>query len=286
MNKIGESVEDSKKFLREMRARPVYTLLSVMVLAIAVSGGAFLGAFFKQLGESGGKATADVLASGVIGKLLPSRVSPLSYRVDVVNESADLDDGEIKKAVDALQEQVHNDLSPVWGVSAEIKFVARGKKRDPDAWGVLILDESDAPGMVSYHSRAPSGLPEARIFVRTAKRNGVSWTVSASHELLSMLVDPWINLTVMGPGNPEIFWAYEIAAPCEGDQYAYTLRDVAVSDFVTPAWFDVAAKHPESRFDFRDRMDKPFQVLPGGHATIYRPGHGWDTYLGSERPGN
>jgi hypothetical protein len=286
MTNISESVEDAKKFLRQMRTSPFYTLLAVMVLAFAVSVGAFLEAFFKQLGESGGKATADVLASGGIAKLLPSRVTPLSYRVDVVNESADLDDGEIKNAVDALQEQVHNDLSPVWGVSAEIKFVARGKKRDPDAWWVLILDESDAPGMVSYHSRAPSGLPEARIFVRTAKRYGISWTVSASHELLSMLVDPWINLTVLHPGNPETFWAYEIAAPCEGDQYAYTVHGVTVSDFVTPAWFDAEAKPPESRFDFSKRMDKPFQVLSGGHATIYRPGHGWDTYLGSERPAN
>lgn len=279
MEGIGSAIKDVEKFLSEIRKSPFRKMLALFVLVIGVSVGAFLKSYFEKLGEHGATVTIQVLESGSIGRLAPSRITALSYRVSVINSSTEATDEEIKKVTAALQDQVHKDLAPIWGVDGELTAVPKGKQPDAHSWWLVFLDESDQKYALGYHDLTPDGLPIGKIFVRTAKKSGVSWSNTASHELLGMLVDPRINLTVWVPSSETsgTAWAYEITAPCGGDENTYKKGDVLVSDFVTPAWFDPSAQPLKSRFDFMGKIHKPFELLPGGWAAYYevKSGSGW-----------
>ena len=82
------------------------------------------------------------------------------------------------------------------------------------------------------------------------------WTITASHECLEMLADPYIDLSVfaMATDTTGTLYAYEICDAVEAEQY--DVDGVPVSDFVTPAWFEPAAAGP---FDHLGRTSAPFE---------------------------
>jgi hypothetical protein len=260
MAAISESMADLQKLFGNMRSNPFHTVL----LLFALGAGVFVGSLLKTAGGKVGEITVDVLKSGFMARLAPSRITPLSYRVAVINQSKSITDYEVKKVVSALQKQVNNDFAPIWGVNAKLSFTAEGKKPDPQSWWLEIHDESDQSEMISYHSVTSEGLPLARISATEASKYGIGWTVAASHELLSMLVDPHANLSVLRESETRqgTLYMYEVAAPCQGPKYGYEIDGVRVSDFVTPAWFDASAQ-PGSHFDFGGHVASPFTILPG-----------------------
>src|ERR1700680_4913135 len=176
MDGIRKKIEDTEKFVEEMRKTPFRAMMAVFVLAVAGSLGAFLKRYFEKLGEHGASATIAVLESGNIGKLLPSRITSLSYRVSVVNNSTVLTSEEVEKVVAALQAQVHQDLAPVCAVDAELTLVPKGKQPDPHSWWLTILDDTDREGALGYHGLTPEGLPLGKVFARSAKQYGYIWS--------------------------------------------------------------------------------------------------------------
>jgi len=52
---------------------------------------------------------------------------------------------------------------------------------------------------------------------------------------------------------------------------------VLVSDFVFPAWFESFWPAGATQFDFQKKIDKPFDLLPGGYIGVFdvRAGTGW-----------
>jgi len=68
------------------------------------------------------------------------------------------------------------------------------------------------PGALAYHDLTPDGLPVSKVFVKTTLDNNDLVSVSASHELVEMLVDPAINMMTTGP-DPKTMYAYESADP-------------------------------------------------------------------------
>ena len=86
--------------------------------------------------------------------------------------------------------------------------------------------------------------PIAKVFVDTDRQSGRAWTISASHELLEMLVDPGMNLTVLRPTDEMAttgqLYAYEVCDPCDADEYVIQIHEkrIQVSNFVYPAWFE------------------------------------------------
>jgi hypothetical protein len=118
----------------------------------------------------------------------------------------------------------------------------------------------------------------AKIFVKTTLADHALVSVSASHELVEMLVDPAINLMSTGP-DPKTVYAYESADPVE--QLSYPVRGIAMTDFVYPAYFEVFHKPGSVQFDRLKKVTKPFQILPGGYQIIFRNGK-WTQIFGSE----
>ena len=175
----------------------------------------------------------------------------------------------------AMQAFVDHDVAPVWGTPAKLM-----KSSDflPGKWAMVFLDDADQPGALAYHDLTPDGLPLAKVFVKTTLANHDLVSVSASHELVEMLVDPAINLMSTGP-DPKTFYAYESADPVEA--LSYPVRGIPMTDFVYPSYFEAFHKAGSVQFDRLKKIEKPFQILSGGYQIIFRNGK-WTQLFGSE----
>jgi hypothetical protein len=175
----------------------------------------------------------------------------------------------------AMQAYVDHHVVPVWSTPAKLVkstgFVA-------GAWGMVFLDDADQPGALAYHDLTPDGWPLSKVFVRTTLKNGDKVSVSASHELVEMLVDPAINMMTTGP-DPKVMYAYESADPVEA--LSFDVNGIPMSDFVFPSYFEVFRKPGSTAFDRLGKVKKPFQILSGGYQIIFKNGK-WTQIYGSE----
>jgi hypothetical protein len=181
--------------------------------------------------------------------------------IAVVNRSTVMTDLEVEAITAALQKQVSQDFGPVWGVSATLVFVPKDQQPAPDQWWLSVLDTSDQADQLGYHDITPAGLPLGKAFAKSDKDGGYEPSVTISHELLEMLVDPEINLSAVIDGK---LYAYEVCDPCEADEHGYKIDGILVSNFITPQWFQptVGGNGP---FDFQKKLDKPLTILSGGY---------------------
>src|ERR1700676_323727 len=146
--------------------------------------------------------------------------------------------------IGAMQAYVDQHVAPVWGTPAEL-FKSTGFVKG--CWAVVFLDNADQPGALAYHDLTPEGLPLSKVFVRTTIKNGDLVSVSASHELVEMLVDPAINMMTTGP-DPKTIYAYESADPVEA--LSFKVNRIPMSDFVYPSYFEVFHKPGSADFDY------------------------------------
>jgi hypothetical protein len=112
-----------------------------------------------------------------------------------------------------------------------------------------------------------------------------SWSLSASHELIEMLVDPSGNRLVAGPElvvqgdqiveNPDkrVEYLVEACDPCEAPDFAYLIEDVVVSDFFTPHFHDPVVSSG-TRYSFTGALTKPREVRKGGYISWSDPATG------------
>ena len=106
---------------------------------------------------------------------------------------------------------------------------------------------------------------------------GEAWTVTLSHEALELILDPDVNLLVMGPhpryrGETVFHW-YEV---CDAVQdQTYVVDGMRVSNFVLPLYF-TSGDESNSRNDFlgeihNGRRLRSFGVAPGSYIGFYNP---------------
>jgi hypothetical protein len=211
-------------------------------------------------------------------------------QISVINESTVLTDAEVTPVVIALQQQVTNDFRPIWGIDAELKMVPQGTPATPGTWWLVILDDSDQAGALGYHDLTPDGLPIGKVFAASDLKAGTSWSVTASHELLEMLADPNINLTVFvqNADTAGTLFAYEVCDACEDDRFAYKVNDVMVSDFVYPAWFESFRAEGSAQFDRGNQIRNPLGLLAGGYIGVFSvtDGTGWQQETAEKTPMN
>lgn len=196
--------------------------------------------------------------------------------IAVVNESTVLADAQVAEMTAALQTQVSRDFAPVWGIDAQLAFVPKGQTAPAGAWSLAVLDDSDQADALGYHE-VQGVVPYGLAFARSDIEDGLQPSVTVSHELLEMLVDPWIFSVVLLEkaggtvfGNGGVMLAEEVCDAVEADNFGYAIDGVLVSDFVTPAWFG----SPGTQFDFCGHCTKAYQLLSGGYIGVrhYRAG--------------
>ncbi|MES1191933.1 MAG: hypothetical protein ABUS47_12755 [Steroidobacter sp.] len=179
------------------------------------------------------------------------------------------------RLIAAMQVYIDKHVVPVWGTPAKLvktKGFVKGQ------WAMVFLDNADQPGALAYHDLTPSGLPLAKVFVKTALDNKELVSVSASHELVEMLVDPAINIMTTGPDS-KIIYAYESADPVEA--LSFKVNGIPMSNFVYPSYFEDFHKLRSVQFDHMKKVTRPFQVLKDGYQIIFKNGK-WSQVYGSK----
>ena len=175
--------------------------------------------------------------------------------------------------VASLQKYVDAYFAPVWGTPAKL---VRADDFVADAWAMVFLDKADVQDALGYHDLTPDGLPLSKVFVQTTLQAGQKVSVTASHELAEMLVDPAINLCATGP--KQLIYAYETADAVEEE--GFSIAGIAMSDFVYPAWFEGFRKAGSTQFDQLNKVKKPFEILKGGYMSVFKNGQ-WTQIFGS-----
>jgi len=175
----------------------------------------------------------------------------------------------------ALQRQLARDVAPIWEVHATIDAFASLEHVPPGYWPILVGDNFPGVESVGIHldrNGQPFALVEA----------SPSWSLTASHEAIEMVIDPWGNRTVPG-GSPmadqgpadqglvEIL--VEVCDPSGGAQWAYTVNGYLVSDFCTPNYYDPIGA-PGVRYSFTGALTRPRQILEGGYLSWRDPATG------------
>lgn len=181
------------------------------------------------------------------------------------------------KLIVAMQEYVDRCVAPVWGTPARL-VKSRGFRKGH--WALAFFDDAAADDADSLgdHYVTPDGLPLSRVFVKATLDDGELVSVTASHELVEMLVDPAMNLLTTGP-DPKAVYAYETADPVE--ESSFTVRGIPMSNFVYPSYFEEFHKSGSVRFDHLGKLRRPFQVLRGGYQSVFKRGQ-WVDHYGSK----
>jgi hypothetical protein len=194
-------------------------------------------------------------------------------QVGLVDVTGKIDPSLVHAASIALNVQVTRDLPQFWPVTATVTYLPNHNKIPPGIWPIQLV-KSLPPGEGGFHADKHKQ-PYAKVI---ASPDDPTWTVDASHELLEMLVDPYgnrmqssvaIEITSSGKivdGVGQFGYLVEACDPCEDNSCAYTINGIAVSDFITPHFYDPMVT-PGTRYSFTGKITAPRQILPGGYIS-------------------
>jgi hypothetical protein len=206
-------------------------------------------------------------------------------QVGLVDVTQQIDDDLVHAAAVALNLQATRDLPQFWPVTATVMYLPNANKVPPGVWPVQLVKKLPA-GEGGFHSDQHKQ-PYAQVI---AKKGDPTWTIDASHEILEMLVDPYgnrmqssveIEITSSGKiqdGTGQFGYLVEACDPCEDNSYAYTINGIAVSDFITPHFYDAVAT-PGTRYSFTGAVKAPRQILPGGYISWVTGDDQWQQLL-------
>lgn len=214
---------------------------------------------------------------------LQININTYMIKISILNQSTVLSDTQVQSYVPRQQMQVSRDFYPAWGIYAKLVWVPKGVTPDPNSWQLVFLDNSDQAGALGYHDLTPNDLPLSKIFAKDDITDGYSWSVTASHECMEMLVDPWINLAAFDNGSR--FYAYEVGDPVEADNFGYQIGGLQFSDFVLPSWFEPTTTN--GKFSFMNNVHSPFTLAKGGYTSfvdLNQASKGWQQITAATEP--
>ena len=172
---------------------------------------------------------------------------------------------DVSKVAAALQKQAVRDFSPVWNVNATVDGFASLDDVPLGYWPILVGNEGQGGGGVHLDQ---DNQPYALVDFTP------DWTVTASHECMEMLADPFGNRLVAGdspdPNRPgRVEFLVEVCDPCEVPNLGYTVNGIRVSDFYTPRYLEPSqpASTAGGKYDFMGHLTAPRQVLRGGYLS-------------------
>lgn len=169
------------------------------------------------------------------------------------------------KLTAALQKCYDRHFLPVWGYRIELYNTTKPK---PSDWLFVYLDDAKAANALGYHDLTKDGQPVSWVFVKDTLADGGLVSVTASHELFEMVIDPIANLWAEADDGTE--YAYEMCDPVEED--TFLVDGIAMSNFVHPAWFE-PFRHPKgTKFDHLGLLKKPFSMTKGGYVITKKNG--------------
>jgi hypothetical protein len=212
-------------------------------------------------------------------------MASLLRQLALVSQSASATADDLQKVSAALQKQASRDLAPVWEISATVDSFAKLEDVPLGYWPLIVMDNigMDAAGVHEDKDGQPFALVTA-----SAKLD--EWSLTASHEMLEMLVDPFGNRLVASDspkdGQGRVSVLVEVADPSEAADFAYTVNSILVSDFYTPNYLDPVAA-TGVRYSYTGAITEPRQVLRGGYLSWLDSSnnHWWqETWFDGDQP--
>jgi hypothetical protein len=188
------------------------------------------------------------------------------YSIALVSDVPEITLNALQAVAAALQIQVNGHFAPKWPISASIE--AHSEKGIPVGfWPIRIMADIGDPSAAGYHTDQ-NNQPYAVI------QFAPDWTVTASHELLEMLYDPFGNaLSPAVINGKQVQVLRELCDPCEA--FSYNIRGVMVSDFLTPHYYENPfTSNPHSHFSFLNKLAGPMDVATDGYLS-WLDGNEW-----------
>jgi hypothetical protein len=201
----------------------------------------------------------------------------VSSHIAIVSETTQVTLDELTQVAAALQKQVTRDFGPLWAIDATVDSYAALEVVPLDYWHVIIRD--DIPGdETGIHQQDANHQPFALVDYST------NWSLTASHEIMEMLADPFGNRLIAGDSpktdQGRVSFLVEVCDPCQAATFGYSVNGVLVSDFCTRDYFAPTGT-TGARYSFTGAVSAPRQVLEDGYLTwLYSPtGHLWQLVL-------
>ena len=197
-------------------------------------------------------------------------------QVGLVDRTGALDSKLVAATAAALNIQAMRDLSGIWNVQATVRYLPDPKKIPVGVWPVFLVAKLP-PGEGGVHLDKKN--QPYSLVIGTPDSD--DWTIDASHETVEMLVDPAGNrlqtsraIEIAGNGvrdtTGQFEYLVEACDPCEANAYAYSIDGIAVSDFITPHFYDPVAASG-TLYSFGGNIKVPREVLPGGYISFVDP---------------
>jgi hypothetical protein len=187
----------------------------------------------------------------------------LNRNLALVADTKKITPSQLTKVAAALQKQATRDFGPLWDIQANVSGFARLQDVPTDYWPVIVRDDIKTPGAAGVHedkNRQPFALVQF----------SDAWSLTASHETLEMLADPFGNRLVAGKSpkraQGRVNFLVEVCDPSEDQQFAYTVNGVTVSDFYTPHFFDPVSES-SVRYSYTGAVKGPRTILQGGYLS-------------------
>lgn len=205
----------------------------------------------------------------------------------VTNRSTQVTDAQVAAMAAACAKQIAQHIAPAHFVSpAPVLFLPKNAPAPvKQARIIAVQDECDDPQALGYHTEDGSehiwGVVGTKaVMDQGAKATTGSYAVSTilSHEVGEMYMDPFCSM--WADSGQGFLVAYEIGDPVQSDYY--TIDGVAVSNFVTGAWFNPLAARG-SKLDFMGKLTKPFTLSRGGYWVQLKEGKATERF-GAEMP--
>lgn len=208
----------------------------------------------------------------------------------VINFSSSLNDAVVQEAIRVMNRQVMEDFMPIWGYGRTLKLLAASfdpnnddslkEEKVPADSVMYLVDESSVEGALGYHDLNTRDIPVGFVFVLDPN----DWTVTFSHEVLELILDPTVNILVPGPhpNNPEniVLHAYEVCDAVE--RTSYDIDGIAVSNFLTNSYFTIG-EQIGTRNDFLGVGVTSFGVTQDSHIAFFNLESGaWETIFGQQ----
>jgi hypothetical protein len=200
-------------------------------------------------------------------------MSTLTPHVALVPDSPSISLADVSSVAAAIQKQVTRDFGPLWQISATVDAFEKLEAVPIDYWPVIVRDDIKEPGAAGYHTD-DHGQPFSLV------QADPGWELTASHEVLEMLADPFGNRTIAGSPPPKspapvsqfsrVLYLVEVCDPCEGLQFAYEVNGTTLSDFITPHYYDPNGA-TGVQYSFRGNVKASHTVLEEGYVSFGNP---------------
>ncbi len=201
-------------------------------------------------------------------------------QVALVSEVQDLSFSDLTRTSAALQKQAIRDLSGLWDVQATVDAFHQLEDVPLGYWPIIIETDIGVDALGIHLDK--DGQPFALVSLTDG------WQLTASHEALEMLVDPFGNRLMAGdspkPDQGRVEFLVEVCDPSEAAAFGYTVNGITVSDFYTTAYFD-PIQAVGVRYSFTGAITEPRQVLQGGYLSWHDPvsDHWWQEIFSGRR---